>query len=136
MRIFQETYQATNKVGDHQSYHPDGGYKWKAPPHQKTSKKSNKIFSMATGHTAPGNNVVELPLPVRGKAFEGHTAKGIKNNLYSLNRLVKGGYVSFFECSGFKVCNSTNTRNLGHARCGVARVLLSRQGSVAHPVVE
>ena len=44
-----------------------GGYKWKAPPHQKTCKKSNKILSMAMGHTTPGDDVVELPLPVKGK---------------------------------------------------------------------
>ena len=48
-----------------------GGYKWKAPPHYKTGKKSNKLFSIALGHTAQGGDVIELPLNVRGKAREG-----------------------------------------------------------------
>ena len=55
-----------------------GGYKWKAQPHRKTGKKSNKIFSMAMGHTAPGDDVVELPLNVRGKTREGHIVSGTK----------------------------------------------------------
>ena len=62
-----------------------GGYKWKAPPHQKMGRKSKKTFSMAMGHTAPGDGVVKLLLPIRGKACETHTVKGIENNLYSLN---------------------------------------------------
>ena len=41
-------------------------------------QKSNKIFSMAMGHTARGGEVVELPLDVRGKAKEDHTVSGIK----------------------------------------------------------
>ena len=64
------------------------------------------------GHLAPGNDVVELPLNVRGKAKEGHTASGIKNNLYSLNGLVKEGYVPIFERDGFKVYDATNTKIL------------------------
>ena len=62
------------------------------------------------GHTAPGDNVVELPLNVRGKARERHTVSGIKNNLYGLNWLAKEGYVPIFERDGFKVCDSTNTK--------------------------
>ena len=87
-----------------------GGYIWKAPPHQKTGKKSNKIFSIMMGHRALGDDVVELPLPVRGKACEGHTVEGIKNNLYSFNRLAKEGCVPIFERDEFKVYNSTNTK--------------------------
>ena len=37
-----------------------GGRKWKASPHRKTGEKSNKIFSMAMGNLAPGNDVLEL----------------------------------------------------------------------------
>ena len=87
-----------------------GGYKWKSSPHQKTGKKSNKIFCMAMGHTAPGDDVVELPLPIRGNAREAHTVRGIQNNLYSLNRLVEEGYVPIFEHDGFKVYDATNTK--------------------------
>ena len=47
-----------------------GGYKWKASPHRKTGEKSNKIFSMTMGHLAPGDDVVELPPNVHGKAKE------------------------------------------------------------------
>ena len=80
-----------------------GGYKWKAPAHYKTGNKPNKIFAMALGHTARGGDVVTLPLNVRGKANEGHTASGIKNYLYSLNGLVKEGYIPIFDSKGFKV---------------------------------
>ena len=73
-----------------------GGYKWRAPPHYKTGNKSKKLFSMALGHTARGCDVVDLPLNARGKAREGHTVSGLKNNLYSLNSLVKEGYIPFF----------------------------------------
>ena len=80
-----------------------GGYKWKAPAHYKTGNKSNKIFAMALGHTAKGGDVVTLPLNVRGKANEGHTVNGIKNNLYSLNGLVKEGHIPIFDSEGFKI---------------------------------
>ena len=66
-----------------------GGYKWTGPSYQTTGKKSNKIFAMALGHTAPGGDVVDLPLPLREEAREGHTVKGIQKDLYSINRLVK-----------------------------------------------
>ena len=69
------------------------GYKWKAPPHYKTGEKSNKLFSMAMGHTARGGDIVELSLDMCGKAKEGNTVSGMKNNLYSLNLLVKEGHV-------------------------------------------
>ena len=78
------------------------GCKWKAPSHRKTGKKSNKIFSMAMGHTAPGDDVVEMPLNVRCKARERHTVSGEKNHPYSLNWLVKEGFVPIFERDGFK----------------------------------
>ena len=87
-----------------------GGYKWKPSPHAKTGKKSNKMFSMAMGHIAPGDDVVELPLPIRGGAREGHTVPGITNNLYSLNQLVKEGYIPIFESDGFKVYDAANTK--------------------------
>ena len=66
-----------------------GGYHWTGPSYQPTGRKSNKVFAMALGHTAQGGDVVDLPLPLREAACEGHTAKGIQNNLYSVNRLVK-----------------------------------------------
>ena len=87
-----------------------GGYKWSAPAHCKTGNKSNKIFAMALGHTARGGDIVTLPLNVRGKANEGHTVSGIKNNLYSLNGLVREGYIPIFDSEGFKVYDATNTK--------------------------
>ena len=87
-----------------------GGYKWSAPAHYKTGNKSNKIFAMALGHTARGGDIVTLPLNVRGKANEGHTVSGIKNNLYSLNGLVREGYIPIFDSEGFKVYDATNTK--------------------------
>ena len=65
---------------------------------------------MAMGHLAPGNDVVELPLNVHGKTKEGQTVSGTKNNLYSLNGLVKEGCVSIFERYRFKVYDATNTK--------------------------
>ena len=87
-----------------------GGYKWRAPAHHKTGNKSNKIFTMVLGHTARGGDVVALPLNVLGKARDGHTISGIKNNLYSLNALVKEGYIPIFDSKGFKVYDATNTK--------------------------
>ena len=65
---------------------------------------------MALGHTAPGGDVVDLPLPLREEAREGHTVKGIQNNLYSINRLVKEGYIPIFTDDGFKVYDASNTK--------------------------
>ena len=38
----------------------------------------NPTISMAMGHIAPGDEVVELSLNVRGKAKKRHTVSGIK----------------------------------------------------------
>ena len=87
-----------------------GGYRWAGPPCRPTGKKSRKVFSMALGHTAPGGDVVDLPLPLREAAREGHTVEGTQNNLYSVNRLVKQGYAALFTDDGFKVYDATNTK--------------------------
>ena len=87
-----------------------GGYRWTRPPCRPTGKKSRKVFSMALGHTAPGGDVVDLPLPLREAAREGHTVEGIQNNLYSVNRLVKQGYAALFTDDGFKVYDATNKK--------------------------
>ena len=87
-----------------------GGYRWTGRPCQLTGRKSSKVFVMALGHTAPGGDVVDLPLPLREEAREGRTVKGIQNNLYSINRLVKQGYIPTFTGDGFKVYDATNTK--------------------------
>ena len=51
---------------------------------------------MAMGHLAPGDDVVDLSLPLRKLAREGHTIPGIKNTLHSVNQMVKAGYVPIF----------------------------------------
>ena len=82
-----------------------GGYRWAGPPCQPTGRKSSKVFAMALGHTAPGGDVIDidLQLPLRESACEGHTVKGIQSNLYSVNRLIKQGYTAIFSDNGFKV---------------------------------
>ena len=111
-----------------------GGYKWIGPLYLPTGKKPNKIFAMALGHTAPGGDVVDLPLPLRTEAREGHTVKGIKNNLYSINRLVKEGYIPIFTNDGFMVYDATNKQK-SVARRSAQGLLLPRRGPVAHPTV-
>ena len=59
---------------------------------QDGQENQQNIFH-GDGHTASGDDVVELPLNVRGKAREGHIVSGIENNLYRLKWLVKEGYV-------------------------------------------
>ena len=86
-----------------------GGYKWKAPPHRKTGEKSNKIFSMAMEHIAPGDDVVELTLNVRGKANEAHTVSGIKKQPVQPQLAGKRRVRSIFWRNGFKVYDAINT---------------------------
>ena len=66
---------------------------------------------MANGHLALGDDVVELSLNVRARQSKGRTHhQWDKNNLYSLNGLVKEGYVQIFERDKFKVYDATHTK--------------------------
>lgn len=66
-----------------------GHYKWKGLPYQKTGEKSDKLFVMALSHVALGTDVVDPDLPLRKEAREGHTVKGMQNNIYSVSKLVQ-----------------------------------------------
>jgi hypothetical protein len=45
-----------------------GEYTWQGPPFTATGEDSNKLFSMALGHRAPRDEVVDLHLPLRRKS--------------------------------------------------------------------
>ena len=74
-----------------------GAYKWTGDPFKMTGEKSNKIFSMALGNIAPGQDIVNLPLPLRDKATRSHTVSGLQNNLLSMNTGVREGYIPIFK---------------------------------------
>ena len=44
-----------------------GAYKWTGAPFTMTGEKSNKIFSMDLGNMAPGQDIINLPLPLHYK---------------------------------------------------------------------
>ena len=66
---------------------------------------------MALGHVAPGEDVVnlDLALPLRKEAREGHTISDLKNNLYSINKLVNADYVPIFLRDSIQIYDATNT---------------------------
>ena len=77
----------------------------------RRARNPTKYFPWQWGtYIAPGDDIVELLLNMRGKSKEGHTVSGIKNNMYSLDGLVKEGHVPIFERDGFKVYDATNTK--------------------------
>ena len=65
---------------------------------QDGQENQQNIFD-GDGHTAPGDDVVELSLNMRGKAREGHTVSGIENNLYRLKWIVKEGHVPILSAT-------------------------------------
>ena len=67
------------------------------------------LFSMALGHVAPGTDVVDLDLPLRKEAREGHTVEGLRNNLYSISKLVQANYIPIFLEDSFQIYDATNT---------------------------
>ena len=68
-----------------------GGFQIKPDAFTVTDRKSDKTFLYGNGAPAPGDDVVNLHIPLEPPAAEAHTVPGIKNNLYSLNTLIKAG---------------------------------------------
>ena len=77
-----------------------------------TNKKSDKTFLYGNGAPAPADDVVNLHLPLKPPATEAHTVPGIKNNLYSLNALVKAGYGAVFAGDLFAVVDADDAERL------------------------
>ena len=86
-----------------------GEFKWKGLPFEKIGEQSNKFFAMALGHVAPGAEVVDVALPLRKEAREGHTIEGLKNNLFSINKLVQADYIPIFNKDTFDIYDAKNT---------------------------
>ena len=62
-----------------------GQYTWDNPL-STTNKKSNKIFQMARGNIAPGEDIVHLnALPLRRGAAKAHKLGGLTNSLISMS---------------------------------------------------
>ena len=61
------------------------------------------------GHVAPGEDVVDLALPLRKEARIGHTITGLQNNLFSINKLVDADYVPIFLRDSIEIYDATNT---------------------------
>ena len=87
-----------------------GDYRWTGHPFDATDKESDKVFSMALGHTAKGGDVVNLHLPLRQKILQGHTLPGITNSLLSMVKLVKQGYISILNKDEINIYNGCNTQ--------------------------
>lgn len=73
-------------------------------PYQITGKKLNKLFSMALGHMALDDDVVDVAAPLR------QSMQGLKNNIYSIRQLAQEGYVPIFEEDSFKIYDTSNTK--------------------------
>ena len=65
---------------------------------------------MALGHTADGGEVVDLHLPIRQKAQQGHTVPGITNSFLSTGELVEQGYILILDKEEFNIYNGHNTQ--------------------------
>jgi hypothetical protein len=87
-----------------------GEYTWQGPPFTATGEDSNKLFSMALGHRAPRDEVVDLHLSLRRKSRRGHTVRGITNSLQSLNSAVLDGYIPIFDGKHVNFYDSRNTK--------------------------
>ena len=64
---------------------------------------------MALGHVAPGTEVVDIAPPLRKEAREGHTIKGLDNNLYIINKLIQADYIPIFNTDTFDIYDAKNT---------------------------
>ena len=87
-----------------------GDYKWTGHPYDATDEESDKVFSMALGHTAEGGEVVDLHLPLRRKARRGHTVEGITNSLLSMGELAENGYIPILDNDEINIYDSRNTQ--------------------------
>ena len=86
-----------------------GKYTWDDPL-SATNTKSDKVFQMARGDVAPGEDVVHLnALPLRRGAAEAHTVRGLTNSLISMSTLRKHGYIPIFEQDKMSVYDGPTT---------------------------
>ena len=86
-----------------------GKYTWDDPL-SATNTKSDKVFQMARGDVAPGEDVVHLnALPLRRGAAEAHTVRGLTNSLISMSTLRKHGYIPIFEQDKMSVYDGLTT---------------------------
>ena len=90
-----------------------GKYELKGAPFRHTGQKSNKIFQMALGSLAAGRDEVEMNINLEDAAREGHTIPGgLKNNLYSVNKLTQAGYGAVFSKDYFAVVDAEKVNRL------------------------
>ena len=54
----------------------------------------------------------DLQLPLKPLATEAHTVPGVKNNLYSINALIKAGYGAVFTQDHFAVVDAEEAEQL------------------------
>ena len=76
-----------------------GRYTWDAP-FLKTGEESDRIFQMARGDTAPGEDIVHLRvLPLRTETATGHTIRGLMNNLGSMSTMTRNGIFPYSKAT-------------------------------------
>ena len=78
---------------------------------------------------APGTDVVDLNLSLRKEAREGHTVEGLRNNLYSISKLVQANYIPIFLEDSFQIYDATNT-TITVSRDAVCRGYFDRQANL------
>ena len=98
------------KKGKKEQVSECGDYKWTGHPYDPTDEESDKVFSMALGHTAEGGEVVDLHLPLRQKARRGHTVEGITNSLLSMGKLAENEYIPILDNNEINIYDSRNTQ--------------------------
>ena len=90
-----------------------GQYELKGAPMTYTGERSNKIFQMAMGSLAGAEDKTKLALNLNDEATEAHTVPGgLKNNLYSVNKLVQAGYGAVFDQDHFAVVDAEKVSRL------------------------
>jgi len=90
-----------------------GQYELKGAPMTYTGERSNKIFQMAMGSLAGAEDKTKLVLNLNDEATEAHTVPGgLKNNLYSVNKLVQAGYGAVFDQDHFAVVDAEKVSRL------------------------
>ena len=87
-----------------------GKYEINNNPFIPTGRKSNKIFSMATGNIAPADDIMRLRMPIRSPADEINIVPGIKHNLLSMNQFAESKYITIFDEEEVNIYDATNTK--------------------------
>ena len=66
---------------------------------------------MALGNISPAADVVQLNLPIRPAAAEGHTVPGVNHNLLSMNMLAQKYYITIFGKDKASIYYANNTKH-------------------------